>query len=85
MLHQKVMIVDEAWATIGTANFDNRSFAFNEESNVSLNDRHLIRRLIATFEADRAASERVTLEGWRDRGVIARAQEVAAALFEDQV
>ena len=29
MLHQKIMIVDGAWASIGTANFDNRSFALN--------------------------------------------------------
>jgi cardiolipin synthase len=85
MLHQKVMIVDEAWATVGTANFDNRSFAFNEESNVSLHDRGSIRRLVKSFEEDRAASERVTLDGWRRRGVVARAQEVVAALFEDQV
>ncbi len=34
MLHHKTMVVDGRWVTLGTANFDNRSFAHNEESNV---------------------------------------------------
>ena len=85
MLHQKTMVVDEAWATIGTTNFDNRSFAFNEESNVSIHDDACIERLVQIFADDRAVSERVTLDGWKRRGLIARAEELVAALFEDQV
>jgi len=85
MLHQKTMVVDDAWATIGTANFDNRSFAFNEESNVSIHDDACIERLVQIFADDRAVSERVTLDGWKRRGLIARAEELVAALFEDQV
>lgn len=85
MLHQKTMVVDSAWATIGTTNFDNRSFAFNEESNVSFHDRDLVRQLEQIFKDDLAASDRVTMERWRARGIGARAQELVAALFEDQV
>jgi cardiolipin synthase A/B len=85
MLHQKTMSVDSAWATVGTANFDNRSFAFNEESNVSFHDRALVRQLEESFYADLAVSRRVTLEAWRRRGVLARAQEILASVFEDQV
>jgi cardiolipin synthase len=85
MLHQKTMVVDDAWGTIGTTNFDNRSFAFNEESNVSICDRGCVERLVAIFDEDLAVSDRVTLEAWRRRGVLARAQELVAALFEDQV
>ena len=85
MLHQKTMVVDDAWGTIGTTNFDNRSFAFNEESNVSVCDRTCVQRLVAIFEEDLAVSDRVTLEAWRRRGVVAKAQEFVAALFEDQV
>ena len=36
MLHHKTMVVDRRWVTVGTTNFDNRSFAHNEESNVVL-------------------------------------------------
>lgn len=85
MLHQKTMVVDDAWATIGTANFDNRSFAFNEESNVSIHDRACVARLVEIFAEDRAVSDRVALDVWKRRGVVARAQEFLAALFEDQV
>ena len=38
MLHHKTMVVDGVWATIGTTNFDNRSFAHNEENNVCVYD-----------------------------------------------
>jgi cardiolipin synthase A/B len=85
MLHQKTMVVDDAWATVGTANFDNRSFVFNEESNVSVCDAKVIARLTAIFREDREASDLVTLEAWRRRGLFTRAQEIVAALFEDQV
>jgi cardiolipin synthase len=85
MLHQKTMVVDEAWATIGTTNFDNRSFAFNEESTVSLHDRGCVTRLVAIFAEDLAVSDRVTLDSWRRRGLVARTEELVAALFEDQV
>jgi cardiolipin synthase len=85
MLHQKTMVVDGAWATIGTTNFDNRSFAFNEESNVSVCDRATVARLERIFADDFAASDAVTLDAWRARGLAARGQEWIAALFEDQV
>jgi cardiolipin synthase len=85
MLHQKTMVVDEAWGTIGTTNFDNRSFAFNEESNVSVHDHRCVARLVTIFREDLAASDRVSLDAWRQRGLWARAQELVASLFEDQV
>jgi cardiolipin synthase len=85
MLHQKAMIVDGGFATIGTANFDNRSFAFNEESSVSFVDRTLVRSLEATFQEDIAISRRLTLDIWQRRGILARVQEFIAAFMEDQV
>ena len=85
MLHQKTMVVDGKWATIGSANFDNRSFAFNEESNVSFIDERLIHELERVFKEDLNNSERLMLEQWKARGLFARVQEVVAALLEDQV
>ena len=75
MLHQKTMVVDGRWATIGTTNFDNRSFALNEESNVSFTDRSLVDALQRAFEADLRVSEPMTLARWKQRGVWTRAQE----------
>ncbi len=85
MLHQKTMVVDSQWATIGTTNFDNRSFAFNEESNISFTDPDLILALEQSFLADRDVSERVTLEAWTARSLADRAAEVVASLLQDQV
>jgi cardiolipin synthase A/B len=84
MLHQKTMVVDGTWATIGTTNFDNRSFALNEESNVSFTDPSLVQALQQAFEADLAVSEPITLAGWRRRGLWTRLEELVASLLQDQ-
>jgi cardiolipin synthase len=85
MLHHKTMVVDGEWGTIGTTNFDNRSFAFNEESNVSFVDRKLVGELEETFERDRMASDQLTLAAWQRRSMFSRAQEVVVWLLQDQV
>jgi cardiolipin synthase len=84
MLHHKTMVVDRRWVTVGTTNFDNRSFAHNEESNVCCFDRRLAEQLHAVFLDDLKGCARVTLEGWRRRGAWARAQEVVAAVLQEQ-
>jgi cardiolipin synthase len=85
MLHQKVMVVDGVWATIGTTNFDNRSFALNEETNLCFRDRALAGALQRVFLADLARARRVELAAWKRRGFAQRVQEWFAALIEDQV
>jgi cardiolipin synthase len=85
MLHQKTMVVDGAWATVGTANFDNRSFALSEETNICFHDPGLVGQLEATFQDDLASAERIRLEDWRKRRLWQRVKELAAALIEDQV
>jgi cardiolipin synthase A/B len=84
MLHQKTMVVDDVWVTIGTTNFDNRSFAHNEESNVCAFDRPLAVQLRRTFLDDLPACDAMTLEKWRRRGTWARAQELIAAFLQEQ-
>ena len=85
MLHQKVMIVDGAWGSVGTANFDNRSIALNEETTVCVHDRVLIGELEAAFLADLARSKRVAAVDWHRRSILQRTKEQLAALIEDQV
>src|SRR6185503_6908352 len=84
MLHQKTMVVDAHWATVGTTNFDNRSFAHNEENNVCVYDAAWARRLHDIFLDDVAGCVRVDPERWRHRGAWARIQEFVAALFQEQ-
>jgi cardiolipin synthase len=84
MLHHKTMVVDGVWLTVGTTNFDNRSFAHNEESNVCVFDRDLGRQLQHIFFEDLAVSERVTREAWAHRGAWARVQEFLASFLEEK-
>jgi cardiolipin synthase len=85
MLHQKTMVVDGLWATVGTTNFDNRSFAHNEESNVCFYDPALAGELERLFLADKPDCQRVDLESWRRRGPLAKVQEFMAAFFQEQI
>jgi cardiolipin synthase A/B len=85
MLHQKTMVVDGAWATVGTANFDNRSFALNEETNVCFHEESLVEQLHGIFAADLAACQKVDLSEWRRRGLLQQTKERLASLIEDLV
>ena len=85
MLHQKTMVVDARWATVGTTNFDNRSFAHNEENNVCVYDAAWASRLHDIFLEDVAGCDRLTLDAWRNRGVVRKATEIFASLVQDQI
>lgn len=85
MLHQKTMVVDNVWATIGTANFDARSFAHNEESNIAVYDSTFARQLGQHFEDDLAICDKLNVRAWRRRSLFERMQEFWAWFLEDQV
>lgn len=85
MLHQKTMVVDGVWGTIGTTNFDDRSFTLNDETNLSFLDPALVAQMRQTFMEDLALCERVTREAWERRGMIQRGKELFSAVFRDQV
>ena len=69
MLHAKTLSVDSTWASIGSANMDNRSFALNHELNVVFNDASIAKRLEEIFRDDLAFAREVTHEAWRRRGL----------------
>jgi cardiolipin synthase A/B len=84
MLHQKTMVVDSLWATIGTTNFDHRSFSHNEENNVCVYDSAWAQQLHQIFIDDLPGCDRVELAAWERRGWRTKSLELVAALFEDQ-
>jgi cardiolipin synthase len=59
MLHRKTMVVDGIWGTVGTTNFDNRSFAHNEENNICVYDRRWATELQEVFVRDAKVCDRV--------------------------
>ena len=85
LLHAKTMAVDGRWATVGSANVDNRSFALNDEVNVALYDAPMAARLEEIFAQDIAHSRRVDEERWRARGPLTRMLEWLAVPFRDQL
>ena len=58
-MHQKVTLIDDEYCTIGTANFDNRSFRLNFEITMGVADRELASQVRAMLEADFANAERI--------------------------
>ncbi len=85
MMHHKTMVVDGLWATVGTANFDSRSFAHNEESNVCVCDAAFSRQLNEIFARDAALCEPVSLEAWQSRPLVDKTLQALASIFQDQV
>ena len=69
LLHAKTMTIDGRWASIGSVNLDNRSFALNHEASLVVSDSGLARRLDEIFRDDLRFSREVTLESWKRRGI----------------
>jgi len=84
-LHQKVMIVDRQWCSIGSANFDPRSFRLNDEITVAMCDRGVAAELIGAFERDLTGAEEWTLDGWNARTWQHRLQDRLSALVKRQL
>src|SRR4051812_42759310 len=79
MIHSKTIIADGIWGTIGSMNFDNRSMAFNNESNLVFLDSGVGAQMNATFMADLGHSREIKLEEFQRRGRWERLLEGAAA------
>jgi cardiolipin synthase len=75
MLHAKVMTVDGYVANIGSANFNSRSVALDEEINLVALDEALVAELDAQFEEDLRRSVRIEPGRWRHRSGLQRAGE----------
>jgi cardiolipin synthase len=85
MFHCKVMVVDGRWTSVGSTNFDNRSFRLNDEANLNVLDEDFARTQAEVFERDKARSRRVTLEDWRNRPWTEKVKERAAGLLRAQL
>ncbi len=85
MFHCKVMVVDELWTSVGSTNFDNRSFAVNDEANLNVYDREFARVQIRVFEEDLKRSRRITLEEWENRPWTMKLWERTLGAFGSQL
>jgi cardiolipin synthase len=75
MFHVKTLSVDGQWTTVGTVNFDNRSFQLHDEITLGVWSREFARVLGESFDADVAHSEEIDPELWRRRSTRQRLSE----------
>lgn len=85
MFHCKVMIVDDVWVSVGSTNFDSRSFRLNDEANLNIYDHAFAQRQIDIFEDDLKKSKRITYDAWRKRPLGEKIIENLAALLRSQL
>lgn len=85
MYHCKVMIVDQLLVSVGSTNFDNRSFRLNDEANLNVYDAAFAQRQTQVFEDDIKRSRRVTYEDWRERPWSEKLHEKLTGLLRSQL
>lgn len=83
--HCKLMVVDGLWASVGSTNFDNRSFRLNDEANLNVYDRDFARRLEEVFAEDRTRSREITYKAWRRRPWTEKLRERVVVPFRGQM
>lgn len=85
LYHTKLLVVDGEFASVGSTNFDNRSFLHNDENNVNVLDQAFAEQMLAQYERDKERSREVTYAEWLKRPLRERVLEWWAMLFESQV
>ncbi len=74
-LHSKSIVVDSVWSSVGSTNFDWRSFVHNNEISVCVIDESFARTMAAAFDNDLRESREITREAWKRRGLKQRLKE----------
>jgi len=85
MFHCKVLIVDNLLTSVGSTNFDPRSFRLNDEANLNIYDESFADAQQRVFERDIAQSRRITLAEWQARPWREKLMENAARLLSPQL
>jgi cardiolipin synthase A/B len=85
MMHAKSMVVDGVWTTIGSSNFDDRSFRLNDEVNVNIYDESIAAQMEQMFFEDLARSEEITRPRWLQRPWLDRMKERVAGWLKPQL
>jgi cardiolipin synthase len=83
--HCKVMVVDGQWVSVGSTNFDTRSFSVNDEANLNVYDREFAAEQGRIFEDDLKRSRRISLDEWASRPWTERLWEHAMGLLSSQL
>ncbi|SIT42253.1 Phospholipase D/transphosphatidylase [Paraburkholderia piptadeniae] len=85
MFHDKLLVVDDYLVSVGSTNFDSRSFKLNDEANINLYDEAFARRQTQIFGDDLAKSKRVTLDDWKRRPWMEKVVDRVMSLLDPQL
>ena len=85
MFHCKVMVVDGLFTSVGSTNFDNRSFRLNDEASLNAFDAKIAAEQARNFEEDLVQSKEYTLADWAARPWWQRLSEWASSIVEVQL
>ncbi len=82
MIHSKTIVADGLWSSVGSMNFDNRSLAFNNESNLVVLDAKFGAMMDSTFLDDLRYAKEITLPEFSKRSAWEKTLEAAAATLQ---
>ena len=85
MFHCKVLIVDGLLVSLGSTNFDNRSFRLNDEATLNILDARFAKEQTTVFESDLAKSQAVSFPAWAARPMKERMHESFSRVLQSQL
>ena len=83
--HCKYLLVDDCWASVGSANLDNRSLSLNEEANLNVLDKSFVTKHARVFDDDKEHSREITLADWHRRPLPEKIKGRAMSIFRSQM
>jgi cardiolipin synthase A/B len=85
MLHCKMLIFDHYMVSVGSTNFDMRSFELNDEASLNVYDADFAQRMTEVFEADMKASTPYDYQKWQQRPWLEKIAEVILIPIKSQL
>jgi cardiolipin synthase len=85
LFHCKVLVIDEYFASVGSTNFDERSFRLNDEANLNIVEAAFAKRQLEDFQRDLKNSKEVSLAEWKSRPLQEKLLSKFSSLLNSQL
>jgi cardiolipin synthase len=85
MLHCKMLIFDHYMVSVGSTNFDMRSFELNDEASLNVYDAKFAQRMTEVFEEDLKSSNPYGFQRWQQRPRLEKIAEVILIPIKSQL
>lgn len=83
--HCKVLIVDDLWVSVGSTNFDDRSFRLNDEANLNVYGADFAEQQVEVFDDDKKQSRVITREKFHNRSIVDKVLDPLAGMLRRQL